>query len=70
MSIDTLGPSCEDAILEFRRIGHTVKVSAVDPVSQLEVSIVAPASCSEREMTEAALRKLRYVLSQSTWRRR
>jgi hypothetical protein len=30
--------------LEFQAIGASVKVSAIDPVSLLEVSIVGPAS--------------------------
>jgi hypothetical protein len=52
-----------EAIIEFQAIGHTVKVSALDPVSLTEVSIVAPASASERDMTDAVLRKLRFVLA-------
>lgn len=63
-------PDAAAPIVEFCRIGRAVKVSAVDPVSHLEVSIVAPAGLSEREMAEAAVRKLRYVQSQSAWRRR
>jgi hypothetical protein len=52
-----------EAIIEFRRIGNAVKVSAVDTVSHLEVSIVAPASSSERAMTDTVMRKLQYVLA-------
>jgi hypothetical protein len=52
-----------EAIIEFRTIGQTVKVSAIDTATLAEVSIVAPASASERQMTEAVLKKLRYVLA-------
>lgn len=52
-----------DVILEFRRIGNTVKVSAVDTVSYVEVSIMAPVTCSEQEMTSTAIQKLEYVLA-------
>ena len=52
-----------DVILEFRRVGNAVKVSAVDTVSYVEVSIVAPVTCSEQEMTIAAIQKLDYVLA-------
>ncbi len=52
-----------DVILEFRRVGNAVKVSAVDTVSYVEVSIMAPVTCSEQEMTIAAIQKLDYVLA-------
>ena len=58
-----------EAIIEFRRIGNSVKVSAIDTVTQVEVSIVAPASSSEREMTDAVMRKLNYVLARQNGRR-
>lgn len=58
-----------EAIIEFRRIGNAVKVSAVDTVSHIEVSIVAPASSSERDMTDAVLRKLQYVLARQNAKR-
>jgi hypothetical protein len=52
-----------EAIIEFKTIGSSVKVSAVDPVTLIEVSIVAPVTATERQMTDAALKKLRYVLA-------
>jgi hypothetical protein len=52
-----------EAIIEFRTIGSTVKVSAVDPVTLVEVSIVAPVTATQRHMTDAVLNKLRYVLA-------
>lgn len=52
-----------EAIIEFQTIGSTVKVSAVDPVTLVEVSIIAPVKASQREMTAAVLNKLRYVLA-------
>ena len=58
-----------EAIIEFRRIGNAVKVSAVDTLSHVEVSIVAPASSSERDMTAAVLRKLQYVLARQNVKR-
>ena len=51
----------DGVIVEFHRVGNAVKVSAVDTKSYLEVSILAPATCSEREMTDLVLRKLAYV---------
>jgi hypothetical protein len=51
----------DGVIVEFHKVGNTVKVSAVDTKTYLEVSILAPATCSEREMTDAVLSKLAYV---------
>lgn len=48
--------------MEFQAIGSSVKVSAIDPVSLLEVSIVGPASASEAELSRVAVRKLEYML--------
>ncbi len=52
-----------EALVEFHRMGRQVKVSALDPVSLTEVSIIAPAGLGERLMTANALRKLDYVMS-------
>ncbi len=52
-----------DVIVEFRRVGNAVKVSAVDTDSYVEVSIMAPVTCSEQEMMDTAIQKLRYVLA-------
>ena len=49
-------------LVEFQVIVASVKVSAIDPVSLLEVSIVGPASASEAELSRLAVRKLEYML--------
>jgi predicted metal-dependent hydrolase len=51
----------DGVIVEFHRVGNVVKVSAVDTRSFLEVSILAPLSASEKEMTDTVLRKLAWV---------
>jgi len=51
-----------EALLEFYRIGNVVKVTAVDPVSLVEVSIVGDPRAGETALAHAAVRKLRYVL--------
>jgi len=51
----------DEVIVEFHRVGNAVKVSAVDTKTLVEVSIMAPTTCSEREMTDTVLRKLSYV---------
>jgi hypothetical protein len=54
--------SDRDVIFEFRRIGRSVKVTAVDSLTLTEVSVVCPANATELTLRAAALRKLEYVL--------
>ncbi len=53
-----------EVLLEFQRLGAAVKVTAVDPVTQIEVSIQGPASAGEATLRRTAISKLRYVLAQ------
>jgi len=55
-------PQLNEVIFEFRRIGNSVKVSAIDPATNTEISIVGPATAGEHALKMAALRKLQYVL--------
>ncbi len=52
-----------EVIIEFQQIGNAVKVSAVDPESQIEVSIVGPPGAGEEILKRTAIRKLEYVLN-------
>jgi hypothetical protein len=49
-------------IIEFVRVGAYVKVSAVDPISMVEVSIVGDPARGEATLKQTAIRKLKYVL--------
>jgi len=51
-----------EIIFEFTPIGASVKVTAVDVSSGLEVSVVAPSSAARTELERVALQKLRYML--------
>lgn len=51
-----------EVILEFQQIGTSVKVTAVDPASMVEVSIVGPASAGQETLKRNAINKLHYVL--------
>lgn len=57
-------PTLDDGgvLIEFHRLGNVVKVTAVDPQSLLEASIVGDPAMSEAALAHAAIRKLRYVL--------
>ena len=52
-----------EVLLEYRRVGAYVKVSAIDPVTLTEVSIVGDPARSEAELARVAVSKLRYVMS-------
>lgn len=52
-----------DFLIELVRIGNSVKVSAIDPATGVEVSIVGPANLSDAQLSSNAIAKLRYVLA-------
>ncbi|MCM0020184.1 MAG: hypothetical protein NBV67_10310 [Tagaea sp.] len=47
-----------EALFEFHQVGSYMKVSALDPETGIEVSILGPASASEYVLRSNALRKL------------
>ena len=49
-------------LIEFRRVGNSVKVTAIDPVTQTEAVIVGAPQASRQQLSELAVRKLEYVL--------
>ena len=57
------GNADKDFLIEFVRIGNSVKVSAIDPATGVEVSIVGPANLSDAQLSSNAIAKLRYVLA-------
>ena len=52
-----------EVLLEFQQVGAAVKVTAVDPETQVEVSIQGPASAGEAALRRTAIAKLRYALA-------
>ena len=53
-----------EVLYEFHRVGNSLRVAAIDPLSNTEVTIVASARCGEYAMKHIALRKLVHVLGQ------
>jgi hypothetical protein len=45
-------------LIEFVRIGNSTKVSAIDPATGVEVSIVGPTSAGEAILSRNAVAKL------------
>ncbi len=52
-----------DIIIEFRQLGNSVRVSAMDSKTLTEVSIVGPANAGEEQLKQTVLRKLEYVMA-------
>ena len=53
----------KEYLIEFHQVGRYVKVSAIDPVTNIEVSMVGAASATQSELSRLAVRKLEYVLA-------
>jgi hypothetical protein len=52
------GGGGREVYFEFTAIGRTVKVSAIDAATGLEVSVMGPASASQADLKRLALQKL------------
>ena len=50
-------------IIEFHRVGNAVKVTAMDPTTLTEVSIVGASNVGETELTRVVVRKLEYMMA-------
>lgn len=51
-----------EILFEFVRMGAYMKVSAIDTLSNTEVSIVGPPSAGETMLKATVLKKLEYVI--------
>ena len=52
-----------EVYFEFQRIGGYVKVTAIDPDTQIEVSVTGAATATEPQLRQLALRRLEFVLA-------
>ncbi len=52
----------EGFIVEFYQIGNSIKVTAFDPVTLTEATIVGAASATKEQLSQLAVRKLLYVM--------
>lgn len=52
----------KEIYVEFRQQGNVVKVTAIDPGTGVEASVMGPASAPRGPLSDAAVRKLQYVL--------
>ena len=51
-----------EVLFEFVRVGHSVKVTAIEPETKIEASVVVPDTLSQDQMKFQALNRLKYVL--------
>jgi hypothetical protein len=52
----------QEYIIEYYRQGRYIRVSAVDPISYREVSIVGDPATPQAQLARLAVQKLEYVL--------
>ena len=53
-------------IIEFTQIGGSMKVTAIDPETLVEASIVAPVNLPRDLLSRQAVQKLQYVLTKKS----
>ena len=51
-----------EVLIEMRRVGNSIRVAAIDPVSGTEVTMIAPHNADISDIKRVAARKLAYVL--------
>ena len=51
-----------EVLFELRRVGKSIRVTAIDPITRTEVIMVAPVGAIREEIKRNAARKLAYVL--------
>ena len=53
----------EGYIVEFVSIGRSIKITAIDPVTLREASVIGAQGVPRKQLAELAIRKLNYVLN-------
>ncbi|MEI9993469.1 MAG: hypothetical protein WDM91_02650 [Rhizomicrobium sp.] len=56
----------DEVYVEFVVQGSVMRVTAIDPKSGTEAVVMGPAGASRTALSDAAVRKLRYVLQKKT----
>jgi hypothetical protein len=55
-------PHHDGYIIEYIQAGNSVKVTAIDPETMIEATIIGPTYRSQEELAKLAVQKLHYVL--------
>jgi len=56
----------DEVYFEFRRLGPSVKVAAIDAATAIEVTVVGPAGAAPHDLEQLALAKLRARLAKAS----
>lgn len=62
VSNEPYDPELPEVLFEMYAVGNSVKVSAIDPYSNIEVSVIGPATAASYTLKMNALRKLKAKL--------
>ena len=52
-----------EVLIEYRRVGRMLRVIAIDPITRIEVIMIAPLDATKNEIKRNAARKLAYVIA-------
>lgn len=55
-------PGDREVYFEFVKLGNAVKVTAIDSLTAIEVSVMGPANAAQSDLERVALQKLRMRL--------
>lgn len=55
-----------EILFEYIRQGAYVKVTAIEPQTMIEASVVVPANLTQEQMQIQALRRLKYVMEKQS----
>lgn len=50
-------------IVEFHQVGNSVKVTAFDPSTLMEATVIGPTNATQEQLSQLAIRKLHYLLN-------
>ncbi len=51
-----------EVLFELRRVGKSIRVIAIDPITKTEITMVAPYNAHQEDIKRVAARKLAYVI--------
>ena len=53
-------------IVEFYQVGNSVKVTAIDPETFIEATIIGPTNAPRDQLSQLAVKKLLYILNKES----
>ena len=56
----------QEVLFEFFKIKNFVRVTAIDPISGIEATMIGPRTYGQAALKKLATRKLKYVIAKKT----